>query len=88
MSGRGHIESIETNYDEKVIHKNPKIGQTWPQATAQFTGSPTNPKEEFKMRKTKLDLLAEMLNFSLMTSCNLMTISLRRIIGGAWWVLG
>ena len=40
------------------------------------------------MRKTKLDLMAEMLNFSLMTSCRLMTISLCQILGGVWWVLG
>ena len=35
-----------------------------------------------KPPETKLDLMAEMLNFSLMTSCRLMT------LGGAWWVLG
>ena len=29
-----------------------------------------------------------MLNVSIMTSCRLMTISLRRKLGGAWWVLG
>ena len=58
------------------------------QPIAEWTGSPTNPKEEFIMRKTKLDLMAKMLNFSLMTSCRLMTISLCQISGGAWWVLG
>ena len=56
-------------------------------ANAQWTGSPTNPKNEFEMKKTKLDLMAEMLNFSLKTSFRLITISLRRILGGAWWVL-
>ena len=45
-------------------------------------------KKEFEIIKTKLDLMAEMHNFSLNTSCRLMTISLRRISGGAWWVLG
>ena len=64
------------------------IAMSFDGATAQWSGSPTNPKEEFKMRKTKLDLMAEMLNFSLMTSCRLMTISLCRTLGGAWWVLG
>ena len=39
-------------------------------------------------RRTKLDLMAEMLNFSIMTSCRLMTISLWRTLCGAWWVLG
>ena len=32
-------------------------------ATAQWSGSLTNPKEKFKMRKTKLDLMVEMLIF-------------------------
>ena len=40
------------------------------------------------MRKTKLDLMAEMLNFSLMTSLRLMTISPCQKLGVAWWVLG
>ena len=44
--------------------------------TAQWTGSPTNPKEEFKIRKKKIDFMEEMLNFSLMTSFRLVTISL------------
>ena len=43
---------------------------------AQWSGGPTNPKEEFKMRKTNLDLMAERPSISLMTSCRLMTISL------------
>ena len=57
-------------------------------STALCSGSPTNPKEELKMRMTKLDLMAEMLNFSLMTSCRLINISLCQTLGGAWWVLG
>ena len=46
------------------------------------------PKKNSKWGRWHFNLVAEMLNFSIMTSCRLMTISLRRILGGAWGVLG
>ena len=56
------------------------------------TGSATNPQEQVKWGRWLYKLVSEMLNFSIVTGCRLMTIFVCCICcilgGGAWGLLG